>query len=64
MALRSGAVAFCISGAGPTLLAVYRVMDFPRRLEAAVKGLRNHWRVIPLEMDLDGATIVEEAEEA
>lgn len=61
-ALKSGAVAFCISGAGPTLLAVHRVMDFPRRLEQAVKGLRNQWRVIPLEMDLNGATIVEEAE--
>ncbi len=61
-ALKSGAVAFCISGAGPTLLAVHRVMDFPRRLEQAVKGLRNQWRVIPLEMDLNGATIVEEEE--
>ena len=63
MALRSGAAAFCISGAGPTLLAVHRALTFPQRMEQAVKGLRNHWRVIPLEMDLDGATIVEEAEE-
>ena len=62
MALRSGAVAFCISGAGPTLLAVHRVLTFPQRMEQAVKGLRNQWRVIPLEMDLEGAIIVEEAE--
>ena len=63
MALRSGAAAFCISGAGPTLLAVHRALNFPQRMEQAVKGLRNQWRVIPLEMDMDGATIIEEDEE-
>ena len=61
-ALRSGAAAFCISGAGPTLLSVYRDGGFPARMAEAVGALRNRWRVLPLEVDAAGATVVEGAQ--
>lgn len=58
MALRNGAVGLCISGAGPTLLTVYQEAMFPERMMRDVKQLRNRWRVLPLEVDTRGATVI------
>ncbi len=58
MALENGAAGFCISGAGPTLLSVYQDEEFPRRMEEAVRGLRNRWRILPLDVDVQGATVI------
>lgn len=47
-ALESGAFGLCVSGAGPTLLALYTHASFPSRMEKAVQGLENRWQVLPL----------------
>lgn len=57
LALACGAAGFCISGAGPTLLAVFQAPEFPARLEAAVPGLKlqSKWRILALGVDRSGA---------
>lgn len=61
MAMECGAAAFCISGAGPTLLSIYEDGEYPRRMRAAVKNLKNFWRVLTLDVDMDGAKVLEES---
>ena len=58
LALENGAAAFCIRGAGPTLLCVCRDATFAPKMTEAVKGLRNNWRVLPLMVDMSGAVVV------
>ena len=47
-ALSSGAFAFCVSGAGPTLLSLYTDDAYPERMRQAVNDLENQWQVVPL----------------
>lgn len=47
-ALSSGAIGFCVSGAGPTLLSLYTDEGYPARVAKALAGLENHWQVMPL----------------
>ncbi len=59
LALASGAHSYWLSGAGPTILAVYDAQD--RRFVGAMQeGLIHHdnaWQVLPLACSLDGATV-------
>ena len=57
-ALASGAFAFCVSGAGPTLMALYGRPDFPGRMEEAVRRLTHGWQVLPLSVDDTGAVAI------
>lgn len=59
-ALDCGAAAFCISGAGPTLLCLCTDDGFAERMSAAVEPLKYKWRVLPLATDAEGAVIIEE----
>ena len=47
-ALSSGAIGFCVSGAGPTLLSLYTDEGYPARVAKALAGIENHWQVTPL----------------
>ena len=56
-AMKEGAIAFCISGAGPTLLALTDQADFAGRLRARLNGLPHRWTVLSPEIDREGARI-------
>ena len=61
LAFESGAIAFCISGAGPTLLALTDDRNFAGRLSARLrKETKKGWRVLSPEIDRQGAIITEE----
>lgn len=61
VALESGAIAFCISGAGPTLLALTDDRNFAGRLSARLsKETKKGWKVLSPEIDRHGATVTEE----
>lgn len=60
IAMDCGAAAFCISGAGPTLLCVCHDDHFADRMSEAVRQCENKWRVLQLEVDHDGAIVIEE----
>ena len=53
--LAAGAAGIYLSGAGPTLMCVYLDEEVPARIEKLIAGLRNDWRVLPLEVDREGA---------
>ena len=58
-ALASGAAGMYLSGAGPTMIAVYFDEEFPERAKRLMAGIRNEWKVIPLEIDRNGAEVLE-----
>ncbi|MBQ4157573.1 MAG: homoserine kinase [Clostridia bacterium] len=58
-ALGSGALGLYLSGAGPTLIAVYSDNAFPERVQKLISGIRNEWIVKPLDVDRQGAVIEE-----
>ena len=61
IALESGAIAFCISGAGPTLLALTDDRNFAGRLSARLaKETKKGWKVLSPEIDRHGAIVTEE----
>ena len=60
LAMDCGAAAFCISGAGPTLLCVCHDDHFADRMSQAVKQCENKWRVLQLEVDHFGAKVMED----
>lgn len=51
-----GCDAFCISGAGPTLLCVTRDGTLAERLAASAAGLKHHWHIQELAVDHAGAS--------
>ena len=51
-----GCDAFCISGAGPTLLCVTRDSTLAERLSASAAGLKHHWHIQELAVDHAGAS--------
>lgn len=53
-----GAAGFCISGAGPTLLCLSTKPGLAERLEAELGDLAQHWQVLPLRVDMQGARVV------
>ena len=57
-ALAEGALGFCISGAGPTLLALTDDLSFAERLKRRLADKANHvWKVLAPEIDRTGAVI-------
>ena len=54
-----GCRAFCISGAGPTLLCVTDDPSFSEKLAEAVRPLPHNWTVRALSLDLAGAVVIE-----
>lgn len=61
IAFDSGAIAFCISGAGPTLLALTDDRNFAGRLAARLaKETVKGWKVLSPEVDRQGAIVTEE----
>ncbi|MBQ3169973.1 MAG: hypothetical protein IJB99_09465 [Clostridia bacterium] len=58
-ALGCGALGLYLSGAGPTLIAVYSDNAFPERVQKLISGIRNEWIVKPLDVDRQGAVIEE-----
>ncbi len=61
LALHAGADAVCISGAGPTLLAVHRDPAAAGRMEKALQKHLPGWVVMPLTIDRQGARVEEAA---
>ena len=51
-----GCDAFCISGAGPTLLCITRDGTLAARLSASAVGLKHHWHIQELAVDHSGAS--------
>ncbi len=51
-----GCDAFCISGAGPTLLCITRDGTLAERLSASAAGLKHHWHIQELAVDHSGAS--------
>ncbi len=62
LALRSGAAAVCISGAGPTMMCVYADDEFNTAMTRGLQDMRNRWRALPLLPDMQGALIEGEDE--
>ena len=62
LALRSGAAAVCISGAGPTMMCVYADGEFNAAMARGLQDMRNRWRALPLLPDMQGALIEGEDE--
>lgn len=55
-ALKCGAAAVCISGAGPTMLAI-STEEIAEKLEAELTELTAVWKVLDLKADPNGATV-------
>lgn len=53
-----GAHAFFISGSGSTCMAIYTDAAFPAAVTARMAEVLPAWRVLPLEVDREGATLV------
>lgn len=58
-AKRAGCTAFFISGSGSACMAFYRDAGFPARAAREMEPLAD-WRVLPLEIDHEGAKIIRE----
>ena len=52
-----GALGFCVSGAGPTLLAVTKDASFAEHIRGALEALPHHWRALDLSVDQKGARV-------
>lgn len=59
LAYKCGAASICISGAGSTLLCVSDKEDFADKVAADLGGVLPDWQVLPLEVEQNGAYIVE-----
>lgn len=57
LAKRCGCTAFCISGAGPTLLCLSTKSDFDAKLAAQLHTLPGTWRQLPMAVDHEGMII-------
>lgn len=58
-ALSAGAVAFFLSGSGSTLMALYRDAAFVEKMKNSLAALSHGWRVLPLALDREGASLTE-----
>lgn len=54
-----GCIAFCISGAGPTLLSLTDDAAFADRMRKRLGSTRHQWRILDLPVDREGARIAE-----
>lgn len=51
---------FYLSGAGPTLMSIVENDKFVYDIEEEINKLHRKWRVVPLQIDYDGAVILED----
>lgn len=58
IAAQNGCNAFCISGAGPTLLALTTNSGLAEDMAEEVKSLDHHWQIVELPVDFDGAVVL------
>ena len=58
LAAENGCRAFCVSGAGPTLLALTTDASFAARMAEGVKSLSYTWQVMELPVDFEGAKVI------
>jgi len=58
LAAELGCRAFCISGAGPTLLALTKDPSFAKKMSKGVQSLSCTWQVRELPVDFEGAKII------
>ena len=57
--VRTTGAAFCLSGAGPTLLCITRDPNTQRRLEEKLPTVtKEQWQVLPLHVEFEGAHIL------
>ena len=58
-ALESGALAFCISGAGPTLLCITRDKNLQEKLAKKLDSITTEkWQMLPLHIEFEGARVI------
>ena len=57
LALDNGALAFCISGAGPTLLCLSTDDGFDARLAPQLTALKHNWTMFSLPIDHEGTQV-------
>lgn len=60
LALSCGALAFCISGAGPTLLCLSMDEGFDARLAPQLTALPHNWQLLSLPIDHEGTVVTVE----
>ena len=59
--VRTMGAAFCLSGAGPTLLCITQDESMEKKLaEKLSKTAQANWQILPLHIDFEGARIIEE----
>ncbi len=57
--IRTNGGAFCLSGAGPTLLCITRNSDLRKKLEQKLPELtKANWEVLPLHVEFQGAHVI------
>ena len=56
--VRTTGAAFCLSGAGPTLLCLTRQEDLARKLAPRLEKITSaHWEILPLHVEFSGAAV-------
>ena len=57
--VRTAGAAFCLSGAGPTLLCITRDKGLKDKLEQKLPALtRSNWQIMPLHVEFQGARVI------
>lgn len=52
------AIAFCLSGSGPTCLCITEETDFAEKIKAKLSNIGCNWQVLNLPVDFDGAKVI------
>lgn len=60
LAKECGCTAFCISGAGPTLLCLSAKADFDEKLAERLSSLPGQWQQVPMAVDHEGIVVTVE----
>ena len=56
---RTVGAAFCLSGAGPTLLCITRDKTLKDKLAKKLRGItRRNWEIMPLHVEFEGARVL------
>jgi len=59
--VRTIGAAFCLSGAGPTLLCITRHKDLEQKLEKKLHAVTEaNWQLLPLHVEFEGARVIRE----
>lgn len=55
--VENGAVAFFISGSGPTLMNIIENSDFTNKINGSIMKLNHNWKIFSLEADKNGVVV-------